>query len=222
MTRDEEAGDRTADQTRDDQAERRRGDADFERIGDSEALRDDRRPGDRGAVPADERGGADEGGDPLGQTERGDAAGGDQVLEHEIDEGQGQQNEQRAAARDEIVEPGVEADAGEEIEQQHVARLEREADLDAERDIGQQRRRGREEAARHRLGNVPAPERLDQAIEAGAGEEHQNGDREREQAGNMNRRHLGRALDAARRAKRGSFHGSACEANRLRPRRSER
>ena len=144
MARDEEAGDRTADQTRDDQPERRGRDADFERIRDAEPLGDDRRPGDRRAVPADERGGADERGDPLGQTERGDAAGGDQVLDHEIDQGQGEQDKERTAAGNEVAEPGVEADAGEEVEQQHVARVEREADLDAEHDIDEQCRRGRQ------------------------------------------------------------------------------
>ena len=189
MPRDEEAGDRTADQTRDDQPERRGRDADFEGVSDAEPLGDDRRPGDGRAMPADERGGADEGGNPMGQAERSDAAGRDQVLDHEIDERQSEQDEERTAARDEVAEPRVEADAGEEIEQQHVARFEREADLDAESDIGQERRRGRQKTARHGLGNVPAPERLDQAIEPGAGEEHQNGDREREQPGNMNCRH---------------------------------
>ncbi len=125
----------------------------------------------------------------MGQTERGDAARRDHVLDHEIDQRQGEQDKVRTAARNEVAEPGVEADAGEEIKQQHVARVEREADLDAERDIGDQRRRGCQETARHRLGNVPAPERLDQAIEPGAGEEHQNGYREREQPGNVNRPH---------------------------------
>ena len=189
MPRNEEARDRTADQTGDDQAQGRGGDADFERIGDPEPLGDDRRPGDGRAVAPDERGGADEGGDPMGQAERGDAAGRDQVLDHEIDEGQGEQDQERTAAGNQVAEPGVEADAGEEIEQQHVARVECEADLDAERDIGDQRRGGRQETARHRLGNVPAPERLDQAIEPGAGEEHQNGDREGEQPGDVNCRH---------------------------------
>jgi hypothetical protein len=55
VTRDENAGDWTADQARDDQAERRRCDTDFERIGEAEALADYRRPGDRCSVPADER-----------------------------------------------------------------------------------------------------------------------------------------------------------------------
>jgi hypothetical protein len=61
-------------------------------------------------MSADERGGAHEGGDPLGQAERGDAAGRDQILDDQIDQGQSQQNEERAAARNEVVEPGVEAD----------------------------------------------------------------------------------------------------------------
>ena len=95
--------------------------------------------------------------DPLGQAERGDAAGGDQVLDHEIDQGQAEQDEERTAAGNEIVEPGVEADAGEEIKQQQVARLEREADLDAEPDIGDKRQDGGEQPAGHRLRNVPAP-----------------------------------------------------------------
>jgi len=38
MARDEEAGDRAADETRDHQPERRRRNADFERVGDAEAL----------------------------------------------------------------------------------------------------------------------------------------------------------------------------------------
>jgi hypothetical protein len=85
VTRDEEAGDRAADQTCDDQPERRGRDADFERIREAEALGDDWRPGDRGAMSADERGGTYERRDPLGQTERGDAAGRDQILDHQID-----------------------------------------------------------------------------------------------------------------------------------------
>ena len=127
--------------------------------------------------------------DPLRQAERRDAAGGDQVLDDEIGERQAEQDEERPAARNEVVELGVEADAGEEIEQEHVARLEREADLDSEPDIGDERQHGREQAAGHRLRNVPAPERRDEAIEAGAGEEHDDGDRERQQPGRLDRRH---------------------------------
>jgi hypothetical protein len=118
VTRDEEAGGRTTDQTCDDQPECHRRDADFERIREPEALGDDWRPGDGGAMSADERGGTYERSDPLGQTERGDAAGRDQILDHQIDQRQSQQDEERAAARNEIVEPGVEADASEEIEEQ--------------------------------------------------------------------------------------------------------
>src|ERR1700728_4642548 len=71
ITRDEKARDRAADQAGDDQPERRGRDADFKRIGDAEALGDDRRPRDRGAVSADKRGGANERNDPLRQAERG-------------------------------------------------------------------------------------------------------------------------------------------------------
>ena len=194
VTRDEKAGDRTADQTRDDQSERRRCDADFERIGDAEALADDRRPRDRSAVSADERGGAHERSNPLGQTERRNAAGRNQILDHQIDQRQSQKDKERPPAGNEVVEPGVEADAGEEIEQQHVARIEREADFNAKNAISQQGRRGREQTARHGLRNVPASERLDQAIKPGAGEEHENGDCERKQPGDVNRRHRKLAL----------------------------
>ena len=180
MTGDEEAGDRTADEACDHKSKRRDGDADFERVGEPEALSDDRRPGDRGAVPADERGRAEKGRDPFRQAERRDAAGGDEVLDDEIGERQAEQHEERPAARNEVVELGVEADAGEEIEQEQVARVEREADLDSEPDIGDERQHGREQAAGHRLRNVPAPERRNDAIETGAGEEHDNGDRERQ------------------------------------------
>src|SRR6202044_3406514 len=70
-----------------------------------------------------------------------------------------------------------------------VARVEREADLDSEPGIGDERQHGREQAAGHRLRNVPAPERRNDAIETGAGEEHDNGDRERQQPGRLDRRH---------------------------------
>ena len=186
---DEEAGDRAADQARDHKPERRDGDADFERVGEPEALSDDRRPGDRRAMAADERGRAEKGRDPLRQAERRDAAGGDQVLDDEIGKRQAEQHEKRAAAGNEVVELGVEADAGEEIEQEQVARLEREADLDPEPEIGDERQHGREQPAGHRLRNVPAPERRDEAIEAGAGEEHDDRDRERQQPGRLDRRH---------------------------------
>ena len=55
VTSDENAGDWTADEARDDQAERRGCYTDFERIGEPEALGDDRRPGNRCSMPADER-----------------------------------------------------------------------------------------------------------------------------------------------------------------------
>ena len=189
VTGDEEAGDRTADQARDHEPERRSGDADFERVGEPEALSDDRRPGDRGAMPADERGRAEKGRDPFRQAERRDAAGGDQVLDDEIGERQAEQHEKRAAAGNEVVELGVEADAGEEIEQEQVARVEREADLDSKPEIGDERQDGREQAAGHRLRNVPAPERRDETIETGPGEEDDNSDRERQEPGRLDRRH---------------------------------
>ncbi len=55
VTRDENAGDWTADEARDDQAERRGCDTDFDRIGEPEALSDYRRPGNGRSMPADER-----------------------------------------------------------------------------------------------------------------------------------------------------------------------
>src|ERR1700678_821198 len=82
--------------------------------------------------------------DPLGQTERRNAAGRDQILKDQIDQRKSEQDQQRPAAGNEVVEPGVETNAGEEIEEQHVARVEREADLHAQHNIGQQGRSGRE------------------------------------------------------------------------------
>ena len=96
-------------------AERRSGDADFERVGQAKPLGDDRRPGDGGAVAADQGGGAEQRRHPLRQAERRDAARRDQVLQREIGERQGEQDQERPAARDQVVELGVEADAGEEM-----------------------------------------------------------------------------------------------------------
>ncbi len=221
VARDKEACDRAADQTCDDQPKSRRRNADFERIRDAEALGDDRRPGDRGAVATNERGGTYERRDPLGQTERGDAPGRNQILDHQIDQRQAQQDKERTAAGDEVVEPRVETDAGEEIEEQHVTRVEREADLNAQHKISQQGRQSRDETARHRFGNVPAPQRRDETIEPRAGEEHENGNREGKQSRRVNGRHREVAVAPIIRNKR-RLHTSACDANRLRPRRSER
>ena len=189
VARDEDARDRTADEARDDKAEGRGGDADFERVGDPEPLRDDRRPGDCRAVSADQRGGAEKSGQPFGEAEHGDAAGRDEILDDEIGERQRQQPQKRAPARNQVVESCVEADAGEEIEQQQVARLQREIDLDAQSFMREQRRERGEQASGHRLRNVPAAQRRDQAIEPGAGEEHENRNRERQQSGDLDRCH---------------------------------
>ena len=117
--------------------------------------------------------------------ERRDAAGRDQVLDHEIDERERQQDEEGPAAGNQVFELGVEADAGEEIEQQHVARLEREAHLDAKHDIDDQRRRGGEQPPGHGLRDVPGLQRLDRPVEAGADEEHEDRDGKAQEPGNL-------------------------------------
>lgn len=189
MACDQNARNRAANEACDDKTERCGRDADFQGVLQAETRSDQRGPGDRGAVPANQRGRSEKHRDPFRHIEDFRAARRNQVLDYEINERERQQNGEWPAPGDQIAELGVEADPREEVQQQHISRVEVENDLKSQRLVRKQCDQCREQAASDRLGNVPPPKGPDQTIKAPADKEHDNRNGEREQAWRFERRH---------------------------------
>ena len=67
----------------------------------------------------------------------------------------------------------------------YIAGVEIEGDLQPENSVSKQSDQRGQQAAGNGVGNVPAAQRRDTAIEAGAAEEHDDGDREGKQIGRL-------------------------------------
>ena len=142
-------------------------------------LGDRRPPGDRRAVPADQRHRPDDHAGGLGHAERHRADGADQVLqEHEGDRDEAEDAED-APARRQIREPGIHPDRREEDDEQPVPRRHVEADVDSEDGVHPPERQGSDEATgdrfrdavaaqeRHPLGDEHADKKDDDADREG-------------------------------------------------------
>ena len=151
---DQEFRDRPADQRRQDQAHRRRRNAHLDGIRYAVARGNLGCPGDRGTVPADQRGRTDQHRRGRRQSEQADARQRDHVLQDDEGQCQAEQNDQRATAAKKVGKAGVQSDRGEEDHQQRVTGREFELDLLPDQDIRQPHQQRGGDTTGDRLGNV--------------------------------------------------------------------
>ena len=180
---DQELRQRPAEQARDDQPHRRDRDPALQRRRKAVLLGDGRPPGDRRAVPADQRDRPDDHAGRLRHAERHRADGADQVLqEHEGDRDEAEDAED-APARRQIREPGIHPDRREEDDEQPVPRRHVEADVDPEDGVHPPERQGGDEATGDRFRDAVAAQERHPLRDEHADEEDDDADGQREEVG---------------------------------------
>ena len=130
MTVDQELGDRAAHDAGEDQAKGGAGDADLHGIGDPILRGDQGRPGDGGAVAADQGDGPARDPDCCRQAEERRNPDTREVLGKHKGDGDGQAGSVAAAPGEQVAGAGIDADGGEEIDQQDVPRPQLEVHRD--------------------------------------------------------------------------------------------
>ena len=165
MAGDKKARDRTSDERRDHQPERRTGDTNLARIGNPVLFGECRRPGNASAMAAEQRNRpaeqADKGVQPQGCSHGYTC----EILQEHVSNRQSDQNQEWNAACPECLDVRVQTDRGEEIEKQEVARGEVERNLEANKRIQQCSDDTDEQSAGDRLRDIEVSQNLDSAVE---------------------------------------------------------
>ena len=178
------AADRAADHRGDDEAEGGHGDAGLGRAGEA-AGGELGRPGDDGAVAAEQRGRAEDHAEAHRQAGDPGAEAADEVLQDQEHRGDEDEDAERPAALEEVGDAGVEADAGEEHQEQQVARVGVEADLGDAETLEREEAEGDEEAAGDRVGDVEAAQHRDAVVDGLAEEVGDEAEGDRDEVGEL-------------------------------------